>query len=93
MAVDGDDAGVAAEVAELVVVGAGEDFAAEAAHETDALLRGGDGVIVEVLVVGARGGSEGIGVVGVEVGHRKGMVGGHKMREREREIWESGGER
>lgn len=31
-AVDGDYAGVAADVAELVVVGAGEDAAAEAAH-------------------------------------------------------------
>lgn len=55
MAVDGDDAGVAAEVAELVVVRAGEDFAAEAAHEADARLRSNGGVVVEV---GAWGGGD-----------------------------------
>lgn len=54
-AVDGDDAGVAADVAELVVVGAGEDLAAEAAHEADAGRR-----VVEVI--GAWGGGDGVGV-------------------------------
>lgn len=34
-AVDGNDSGVTADVTELVVVGAGEDLAAEAAHEAD----------------------------------------------------------
>jgi len=33
VAVDGYDAGVAAHVAELVVLGPGEDFSTEAAHE------------------------------------------------------------
>ena len=42
---EGDDAGVAADVAELVVVGAGQDAAAEAAHEAEA----GGGVNVQVL--------------------------------------------
>lgn len=53
---DGDDAGVAADVAELVVVGAGDDFAAEAAHEADAA----GWRLVEVI--GARGGGDGVGV-------------------------------
>lgn len=71
MAVDGDDAGVTAEVAELVVVRAGEDFAAETAHEADARLRSNGGVVVEV---GAWGGGDRVGGVGVEVADRKGMV-------------------
>lgn len=54
MAVDGDDAGVSADVAELIVVRAGEDFAAEAAHETDSRLQGGDGVVLEVGAWGGR---------------------------------------
>lgn len=37
---DGHDAGVAAHVAELAVVGPGEDFSAEAAHEADAWMLG-----------------------------------------------------
>lgn len=69
---DGDDAGVAAEVTKLVVVRSGEDFAAEAAHEADALRRrDGGGIVVEV---GAWGGGDGISGVGVEVADRKGMV-------------------
>ena len=52
---DGDDPGVAADVAELVVVGSGEDLAAEAAHEADTWRR-----LVEV--VGARGRRHRVGV-------------------------------
>lgn len=82
VAVDGDDAGVAAEVAELVVVGAGEDFAAEAAHETDALLQSRGGVIVEV---GAWGGGEGIGGVGVEI-HQLERERGRELRSRKNNV-------
>lgn len=38
---DGDNTGVAADVAELIVVGPGEDLAAEAAHQADTSDGGG----------------------------------------------------
>lgn len=49
MAVNTNDAGVAADVTELVVVWAGHDFPAEAAHEADSWLLGG-GVVIMVVV-------------------------------------------
>jgi len=54
-AVDGYDSSVAADITELIVVGAGEDLAAKAAHEADARR-----CVVEM--VGARGGGDGVGV-------------------------------
>lgn len=54
-AVDGHDSSVAADITELVVMGAGEDLAAKAAHEADARRR-----VVEM--VGARGRGDGVGV-------------------------------
>ncbi|KAF5954203.1 hypothetical protein HYC85_007059, partial [Camellia sinensis] len=48
VAVHGDDAGVAADIAELVVVGPGKDLAAEATHEAYTWL--GDGVVVDRTV-------------------------------------------
>lgn len=50
MAVDGDDTGVAAHVAQLVVVGTGEDFAPEAAHEADPWWLGHEVVVVDVVL-------------------------------------------
>lgn len=52
---DGHDSSVAADITELVVMGAGEDLAAKAAHEADARRR-----VVEM--VGARGRGDGVGV-------------------------------
>lgn len=57
--IDGDHAGVSAHVAELVVVGAGEDTASEAAHDPDRRL------LWVGLVVGSGGGGGGFGLGGV----------------------------
>ena len=63
VAVDGEDLGVAGDVGEVVVVGAGLDAAAEAAHELDlgrGVVEGRAAVVVVVVggvgVAGARGG-------------------------------------
>lgn len=66
---DGDDTGVATDVAELVVMWAGEDFATEAAHKTDSRLqsRGGAVFMEEMVVVGAWSGGDGVGEAGVRV--------------------------
>lgn len=52
---DGDDTSLAADIAELVVVGAGKYLAAEAAHEPDTWQR-------FMKMVGARGRSHRVGV-------------------------------
>lgn len=75
--VDGDDPGVAADVAELIVVGAGKNLAAEAAHEADP----GEDAVVGV-VVGAGGGGDRVGGGGGGVELRRverGHLGGIKQ--------------
>jgi len=78
VAVYGEDLGVAGDVGEVVVVGAGLDSAAVAAHELDLELEGGRGIVEGVVVVV---------VVGVGVaGARGGVAGIHGAR-----VWELGG--
>ena len=66
VAVDDHDAGVAADVAEGLVVGAGDDAAAVAAHEAEAggAARGGGevGLVPGLAAAGARGGFDGVRV-------------------------------
>lgn len=74
---DGDDAGVAADVTEGAVAGAGEDLAAIAAEELDLLGGGGGGMVVGGAAIGviAGGGPEVFGFGGHE-GRKLGFWGG-----------------
>lgn len=63
VAVDDDDAGLAADVAEGLVVGAGDDVAAVAAHQAEPSAgAGGDWVVPGIGVAGPGGGVDGVGV-------------------------------
>ena len=80
MAVDDDDAGVAADVGEGLVVGAGGDVAAVADHEAELGGGGGGGrrvgFVPGVGEAGARGGVDGVRVVEVGRWGWWGMDGG-----------------